>query len=696
MVHVPTIVGFGNSNWEGIAPLSNLPAAYITLWTGGGAVTPLKTYNSSTPGVRILTPRMPYTPDVEPLRTITASAANSVTASTNWTGTNDQWVYIADATAGQGQHRRITAGLGTATITISPNWTVNPGAPGSGQVLGGSHTVAAGTTTTTLIKSATTAAFVAGDVGKWVVFIHGTQAGAARRIATFVSATQVTLDIALGAAPVANDGFCVLSGASAVNGLTDLVAANCELRDLTIFYDNAYPYRTGFDFPNFRHYPRTGPIQHITNQQINVVPELSWRMRSMFKEKIHVVTLGIPASTLVPSNIGTLLASGQFSWARDITHLDFHPASTNGLYQALTQQITAAGNLIAAEGNTMDVVGIFGIPCENDAVVQQAAAVFEDNLRNVRDSLRKFIADSGYSRRKAHQIPFGVSKLRAAFFAYGSVTNAAVDALAAQDSRTFGVPTEDVQYIVGDGTHFDALGMVTLGGLFFDAWKAIYEADNYTDRTIADLPTLAVLRTKVRRRWERGTSSNDASQNQIDMFLNDSLREIANTLGDNAWFLRRSEAATVETGLFPGTISLAGNIARILRIETAACPGLALTWKGIAYTSALRVQITLHDAPGGPYIVHFIQLPPELVADTDIAILPGQYIELLVALTCKRLAECVSSAPLASYYAAETERLWRYVKRDCLRYDRMRQESMTTTGYNTLRNGTFMSEMWSL
>jgi hypothetical protein len=57
-------------------------------------------------------------------------------------------------------------------------------------------------------------------------------------------------------------------------------------------------------------------------------------------------------------------------------------------------------------------------------------------------------------------------------------------------------------------------------------------------------------------------------------------------------------------------------------------------------------------------------------------------------LACKRLAESVGNASMAAYYMGETESLFRSMKRDALRFDRFRNESLTTNqGYDSFRNG---------
>ena len=74
--------------------------------------------------------------------------------------------------------------------------------------------------------------------------------------------------------------------------------------------------------------------------------------------------------------------------------------------------------------------------------------------------------------------------------------------------------------------------------------------------------------------------------------------------------------------------------------------------------------------------------------DDDKCLIPMDYMELVVMLTCKRLAETAGNMSMIQYYGAENERLWKYVKRDVLRFDRMRQGQMTVIdSFDSWRNG---------
>jgi len=692
---IPLVPIFGNSIVDGVAPLSGVSSSDMARWTGSALPASDFPFEAQAPGVKMLTPRLPYataaTRNITAVPTTTTFTMESAVSGT----TVDQWVYVLENTTGQGQLRKISANPATVTPTVSAAFSPTLAVNGQVQILGSSHTADTGGTTTRIIKTSATTAFTSADVGKWIVVMTGAQAGTARKITAFVSATTVDISSSITALS-GGEGLRLLTGTNAVNSMSDLVAANCSFENFRFYYDFAPTYSTGLEYPNFKSTPFTGPLAHKSAQYVNFIPELAWQFRSRYDQPIHVVPIGVSAATLAPSYVGTFLQIGAFSWAYDLTHLDFHPASPNGIFHVTKQLILAARDIIVANGDTPFVPGIFSVIAENDAADNSKTAAFLANMRTLRASLREFLTDQELTPRNPHLTPFITSNIRTtSISANGALINSALATLAADDSRTRVIDSTSVARV--DGIHDSGAGVVTRGELFFSAWSEVDRDDNYASRATADLPTLATLRARVRLRFERSTSSNDSDTSEIDMFLNDSYQEIVRTLGDNAWFMRRAESATLDSGAFPNTIVLDANVSRVMRIESAAYPGKQLVWKGISHTSNLRTQITLHDYCPGPFIVHFMQLPQKLVVDTDVVVIPDQYTELLILLTCKRLSECIGNANLAMYYSAECARIWKDVKRDCLRYDRMRQEAMTAAdGYDTLRNTGAWPNSWSL
>ena len=269
---------------------------------------------------------------------------------------------------------------------------------------------------------------------------------------------------------------------------------------------------------------------------------------------------------------------------------------------------------------------------------------------------------------------------------YQTTVNDAMVQMANDDAAT-GVVDTTSGYDTTDGIHYDTDAYIALGEAMFEKWKELTTRQFDAAQQVDTLLSLSALRTAVRRRYERNGSGNDDTDSQVDQFINDSLREIYNTMGTNAWFLRRVEQLTMETA-YPGTLTLPYPVRQLLRIENVNCPGRPVEHKGISYTDSGRIQITLHDYTGGPYYCHFMTMPQDLAEDADRALIPPHHVELVVMLSCKRLAEAAGNISVATYFAGESSRLWSILKKEALRMDRFRNESLTTIpAYDTWRNG---------
>lgn len=682
MANVPTIIVFGNSNAEGLATLNDVPAADMTRWTG--AVFPsTNPILVTVPGVRLHHAKLPFSvPDNRNIVPAGTDATHiEVDGAATLASDVDSWLYVKTAAVGQGQTRRITARAGQIyTVTTSPAVSTS----GVVSRLTDSHTLT-GATSTTLTKSGTTPAFT-GMENKWVVVISGTGAQQITKITVVNSATQVTVSPALATVPVAGDGICVLTGTGVVDTLANYLTANTSLQDLQFALDTRQVYETGNDHPNINGFPWWSPYLDNVAQAINCVPELTWRMRQVFEEDIHCLPLGVLTSSMSPKYVGTTLGSSTFAWLHDITHDDWHPSSPTGLYSALTAAITAMAADIAAEGNTMDVVGFFPVLGEVDAAETARAAMAGANMRLIRDSLRAFIGTNGWSQQNADEIPWIMAGVGSSSWSEKDTVNAALQEIGNEDTASAYVDTTgaDFTYEV-DGIHYDAPGQIALGAAFADAWQAVVDRKYSATRLKAELPTLQSITTAVRNRYERTGASADARTALMTQFINDALREVYLTLGDNAPFLRLAEPL-VSSATYPNTLTLPYRIKRLLRIENQSYPGQQVTWKGDAMVDSGRVRIVLHDYTGGPFIAHFIVVPPDLVEQADACLVPNDYIELVVLLTCRRLAEASGNAEVASAYAMESDRLWRWVKKDVLRHQRMRQETLTLGGYEANTN----------
>ena len=548
--------------------------------------------------------------------------------------------------------------------------------------------------------------FTSAVVGRDVVIVGAAAANDfARRITAFTTST-ITVD---GGAftPLAIDTpVVVMTGVNSAETLADLANPNkVVLQDLTIYLDeNAPVYLTGLDYHNYGEaLPAPSPrVAYIAGPIVNSMLEIQWQMRSRLSGPLVLIHLGISTSMVSPFLNGSVFGpipqgsvTGFLGWYHDILSVDFSPQSPNALYTALTNMVTATNALLALENKAPVYESCFINLADNDPADDDRFDLIGSNFVLLRDALRSFTGHPGMLFIMAGPSRYGGTDATRELI-YQQLFQIEADDLdsGVLDTRVGFVFPED--YMPADGLHFSALGQIKKGKGYGATWDVTRKRSNAAARLREELPTLATIRTKVRRRYERTDAGNSAIPAQIDMFINDSLREIYNTLGDSAWFLRVAEEVALSPS-FPGVIELPRAVRRFLKVERASCPGQSIVVKGLAYTDKGRTQVTLHDYGGGPFICHFIQNPKELVSDGDVALLPVEYVELVVMLTTKRLCENTGNMGLATYYAAETDRLWRLLKREAQRYDRMRQGQLEGLGtYDAWRGGGYPNWMEAL
>lgn len=185
--------------------------------------------------------------------------------------------------------------------------------------------------------------------------------------------------------------------------------------------------------------------------------------------------------------------------------------------------------------------------------------------------------------------------------------------------------------------------------------------------------TLSTIRSRVKARYERSTSSGDVRNSLLDAFINDALREIYNTLGDNAYFLRKTQSVTVSQ--YPAVTTMPAGVKRLYRLEDeGVAPGYPIPWNFVRHDSSGNMVIVTRVS--GTFTAHYLEYPADLALDADTCAVPTEHGELVVVLTCKRLAEAVGNFQLAQLLSNEMEGLVRSIKRDCLRYSGQRHEPL--------------------
>lgn len=680
------ILMFGNSQTEGGASLPSVSDQVFTRWTGETFPDPVVfPIDITVPGIYFWTPKLPYATYTQ--YAILGSGATSVTTASSTTATVDQWLYVNEAATGQGQTAKITlvTGVGPTQLDVAA-WTAPSTTNSTFQLITNSHTLSGAQTSTILTKSASTVSFTGAAVGKWVIVISGSAISQASRILTVNSTTQITLEDALTITPAAGDGIVILDGTGSVDSVSSYTTSNCSWQQMRYYYDASYTFRTGLDYPNFKSYPKRAPALFSFGEPvINYSQELTWQLRAHHAEDLYCVHMGINSAYMSPQLAAQ--ANTAFSWFDPALHNDFHPSSSTNLYSMMVgKALTLGCAQIVAAGDTPNLIGVFCTPGELESIESYRANKFVKTMTLIRDSIRQASDANGWSTMSGSSIPFVMTTIPTSNWTYQTTVNDAMWQMAKDDPATGVVDTTD-GYDTTDGIHYDTDAYIALGTAMFEKWKDLTTRQFDAAENVDFLLRLSSVRTAVRRRYERNGSGNDSTDTNVDQAIIDALREIYNTMGTNAWFLRRVEQLTIDTA-YPGTMTLPYPVRQLLRIENVNYPGRPVEHKGISYTDQGRIQITLHDYTGGPYICHFMTTPTIPVKDSDRLIYPSHHGELLVVLSCKRLAESAGNISVATYFASESARLWQILKREALRMDRFRNESLTTIpSYDSWTNG---------
>lgn len=164
----------------------------------------------------------------------------------------------------------------------------------------------------------------------------------------------------------------------------------------------------------------------------------------------------------------------------------------------------------------------------------------------------------------------------------------------------------------------------------------------------------------------------EVSETLLTRLINESLREIFNLLGDNAYFLRKTQTLTVAA--YPSTTTLPVEMSRLYKLEPSYRPGSAVDWRLIRKdpTGGTIIQADI----AGTYVAHYLEIPADLSASTDTTALPPEHLEVLIVSVCRRLAQQVGNAALIQTYQAEESRLLGVLRRDCQKFDGMRHDAL--------------------
>jgi len=695
---IPAVVVFGDSLIQGTGYLISLTSTAFARWT---SQTLPVTYpiDVQVDDIRVTTVRMPYTETS--VYAIGAVAAATVTTSYTVVAADiGRWIRIDGNATADEQIRQISGGTGTTTITVSAAFSpALTASTGNVHIIDDSFTISAigasGLNTQFSKTSGSGTDFTAADVGKWVVAISGLSATHARRIISVVDADNIVVDGVWLATVATGDGLAVMRGANAVHSYAGMNTSSVTIEPLRFYLDSAAFYTNPLYYPNHVTFPLATPQQHALNQSINGMPELAWRMRAHFDSPVHVIVLGIGGSKLTSYPIGSAGSVFGYSWGGDVTQYDYSPGSEAGLYRILTKLIdlTAQG---LSSGDSLDIRAVCLALGSNDSTDMVRGEQCGAAMATLRRSLRYYIADNKYSSLGASQIPWVLTKVgsHTSFIASDTI-NVAYQELADDDPFTGLVEVSDIPLSV-DGIHWSPEGSVLWGELAYSKWREIVDSQVDSAPYAEDRLTLSEIRTKVRRRYERTGQANDARDAQIDGFVNDALREFYSSCGDSPWFLELRDTIA-SWALYPSTFQLPRHIRRPLWFELAGYPGVELPWRGLGFTNAGQLIVAVYGGMTGQLTCVHSTVPGDLQNDSDLCVVPRDYLELVVLLTCKRLAEASGNATIAAYYNGESARVWAYVRRSLQTHRRYQQAQLTTyDAYDAFGNGSSTPHLWGL
>lgn len=341
----------------------------------------------------------------------------------------------------------------------------------------------------------------------------------------------------------------------------------------------------------------------------------------------------------------------------------------------------AADATLQVGGDRLDVQDIYFCIGESDSTEQARADRVYDNMKAIIAYMRTKLVELGLTSLPAHKIRVILAKVKnAASWTHYATTNAAFDRLAENDTAVTVVEVNDFPYggfSGGDQQHYNAAGLLLLGRAMYEAGKTLELRETQATTDAGGRLTLSQIRTRVRRRYERTAATSELTDPQLDGYINDSLRDIYQMCGDNAWFLRQMSTVTISGSIGQET-TLPRHIRRVYRIEDPSHPGVDIQWRATGYDEQGRTRVILYTRSAGTFLIHHFLMPADLGSDTDPCLVPPDYMELVILHACKRAAETAGNASQAGMFAMEAARVEQRVKQDLNRYDRPRKPALTT------------------
>lgn len=337
--------------------------------------------------------------------------------------------------------------------------------------------------------------------------------------------------------------------------------------------------------------------------------------------------------------------------------------------------------LVSADFVVESVLSYIG---ESESIEEDRANDAYENMKAVMDYVRGRI--TLLTEQPANEVPWVMigPQNNTGVWPYANITVQKLQELADNDPCCRYLDSTDFEFggfTGSDQSHHSAQGIYDLSRAAGELWLELRQQVAGAHVNPYDSLSLSDIRTRVRRTLSGNNQSNTPTNQQIDQAANASQREICVRLGDKAWFLRRVETFSVNSGT-PNTVLLPRFIRRLMRVENPNCPTQQIKWYMVSWEKNGRIRIKLPESATGDLNFHHMIPVTDLDDPNDKFLIPMEYSELLEVLTCWRLAKSLKSPAGVQIESGELERLWQFVEEDTLKHDRQRQDITELTSLN--------------
>ncbi len=152
---------------------------------------------------------------------------------------------------------------------------------------------------------------------------------------------------------------------------------------------------------------------------------------------------------------------------------NWHPPTdgrpAGNLYQSLFENFRTATDILNREGKKWELCGFLWMQGEHEAGISKRMA--EDYQKILTDFIRSVRADL-----RQPQLPWVIGEINSHTWAFGDIARARQAAACREDKRIRLVTTVDLPRVQGDGSHFTADSMLTLGARFA---TAMFDLEQY-------------------------------------------------------------------------------------------------------------------------------------------------------------------------------------------------------------------------